>query len=94
MESYIRLRKDGNGYSECTSPDALVGKGRCCHVLGENGGCEMKLSKIQRGMYEVKVNDSPMTIEAQKETIIKFFDGMAKLDDDKKNRIIEFLKDE
>lgn len=92
MTTCIRKRKDG-GYSECSSPDELVGKGRCCHVL-EDGGVNMELTKIQRGMYEVKVNESKLTINAQKETIVDFFNSLPKLSEEKQRRIINFLKDE
>lgn len=92
MGAYIRKRKDG-GCSECYSPDNLVGKGRCCHII-EDGECTMKLLKIQRGMYEVNVNDSKLTITAQKETIVDFFNNLPKINEEKQKKIIEFLKDE
>lgn len=87
----IRKRKDG-GYSECSSPDELVGKGRCCHVLeGEN--VKMELTKIQRGMYEVKINESKLTIDSQKDTIIEFFNSLPKIDEEKQKKILNFLKE-
>lgn len=88
----IRPRKDG-GYSECNSPDELVGKGRCCHILGGDGIMEkpMTLKKLQRGMYEVEVEENKMTISAQKETIKKFFENIPKIDEEKQRKIIEFL---
>ena len=94
MATFIRKRKDGNGYSECSSPDELVGRGRCCHILEEGNDMTMELSRIQRGMYEVKVNDNRMNIEGQKETIIDFFNSLPKIDEEKKNRIIEYLNSE
>ena len=94
MATFIRKRKDGNGYSECSSPDELVGRGRCCHILEEGNDMTMELSRIQRGMYEVKVNDNKMNIEGQKETIIDFFNSLPKIDEEKKNRIIEYLNSE
>ena len=93
VHTYIRKRKDG-GYSECSSPDELVGKGRCCHIL-EEGEHPMELTRVQRGMYEVKVKeDKRMTIEGQKETIIEFFNNLPKIDQEKQKRIIEFLESE
>lgn len=93
MSTYIRKRKDGNGFSECSSPDEMVGKGRCCHIL-EEGKDKMELTKIQRGMYELKIDEDSLTIEAQKETILKFFDNLPKINAEKQERIIEFLKEE
>ena len=95
----LRPKKDGSGYSECSSPDELVGKGRCCHVLGEAGEQVLSLNKIQRGMYEVKIDDSEkqsssINISAQKDTIIKFFNSMAKLDDEQVKKIVNFLNEE
>lgn len=92
MATYIRKRKDG-GYSECSSPDELVGKGRCCHIL-EEGNNKMELTKIQRGMYELKVNEDSLTIEAQKETILNFFNNLPKIDDEKQKKIIDYLNNE
>ena len=94
MSIYIRKRKDGSGYSECSSPDELVGKGRCCHILEEGNDTTMELSRIQRGMYEVKVNDSKMNIEGQKETIIDFFNNLPKIDEEKRNKILDYLINE
>ena len=95
MSTCIRPRKDG-GSSECSSPDELVGRGRCCHVIGDDSSnqCKMEMFKIQRGMYEVKVDESTITIAAQKEVIIKFFNEMVTLDMDKQKKIIEFLEKE
>lgn len=92
--TYIRKRKDGNGYSECSSPDELVGKGRCCHILEGDNSEKMELSRIQRGMYEVKVNDSKMTVEGQKETIVSFFNTLPKLDQSKIDNILKYLNEE
>lgn len=91
----IRPRRDG-GCSECNSPDELVGKGRCCHILSGDGVSEkpMKLTKLQRGMYEVEVDDSKMTISAQKETIKKFFENIPKIDEEKQRQIIDFLENQ
>lgn len=95
MNTFIRQRKDG-GVSECSSPDELVGRGRCCHVIGEasNTASKMEIFKVQRGMYEVKVDENLMTIKAQKEVIIKFFNEMNTIDLEKQKKIIEFLTDE
>lgn len=87
----IRQRKDG-GFSECSSPDELVGKGRCCHLA--NSEIKMELQKIQRGMYQVTINDSPMTIQAQKDTIIKFFNDLPKIDNQTQEKIINYLLNE
>jgi len=94
MSTYIRKRKDGNGYSECSSPDEMVGKGRCCHILEGGNESTMELSKIQRGMYEIKVNDSKLNIEGQKETIIDFFNNLPKIDDEKRDKILNYLSDD
>ena len=94
MGTYIRKRKDG-GYSECSSPDELVGKGRCCHVLDiSDGNGDLQLKKIQRGMYEVSINDSKLTIKAQEEVIANFFKEMPNIDENKIKNIIEFLEKE
>ena len=87
----IRPRKDGNGYSECSSPDDKVGKGRCVHILSV--GPTMELTKIQRGTYEVKVCESSLTIQAQKESIIDFFNKIPKIDEAQQKKIIDFLKE-
>ena len=68
-----RPRKDG-GYS--FSQDEMVGKGRCCHILGDN---ENPAMEIVRGMYEVQIENSKVTINAQKEAIV---DSLSKLDDE------------
>ena len=92
--SVIRRRKDG-GFSECNAPVELVGKGRCCHVIEEGTNEEMEISKIQRGMYEVKVNkNSTLTIEAQKEAIADFFENLPKISKEKQQRLIKFLLEE
>jgi len=88
----IRPRKDG-GYSECSSPDEFVGKGRCCHIL-DGGRPIMTLERIQRGLYEVKVNDSEMTIKAQKECIVDFFNQVTKIDEEKQKEIVDYLNKE
>ena len=68
-------------------------------VLGEAGEQVLSLNKIQRGMYEVKIDDSEkqsssINISAQKDTIIKFFNSMAKLDDEQVKKIVNFLNEE
>ena len=92
MTTMIRPRKDG-GYSECSSPDELVGKGRCCHILGDEGGSAMELRKLQRGMYEVQIENQPssITIQSQKETIMEFFSNLGKLKGEQVERIVNFL---
>lgn len=93
--SVLRPKKDG-GYSECSSPDELVGKGRCCHVLGDDGEV-LSVNRIQRGLYEVQIDDnksSSININAQKEAIIKFFNNMTKLDDEQVKKIVTFLNEE
>ena len=92
MKIVIRPRKDG-GFSECSSPDELVGRGRCCHIL-DQGQPAMEIAKIQRGVYEVKIDDSKLTINAQKQTVIDFFNNLPKIDEEKRDKIINFLKDE
>ena len=94
MATYIRKRKDGNGYSECSSPDELVGRGRCCHILEGGNNSRMELSRIQRGMYEVKINEDSLSINGQKDTIAKFFDSLPQIDEEKKNKIIKYLNEE
>ena len=89
--SYIRPRKDG-GYSECSSPDELVGKGRCVHILGDNNSASMEITKISRGVYEVKVQESTLTINAQKKAILDFFQSLPTLSKEKQEKIIEFLE--
>lgn len=88
----IRTRKDG-GCSECNSPDELVGKGRCCHISDESNQV-MELSRIQRGMYEVKVCESTLKIEAQEKTIVDFFNSLPKIDEEKRSKIIDYLNEE
>ena len=83
----IRPRKDG-GYNECFSPDEIVGKGHCCHVLGDNENPAIEIVKLQRGMYEVQISSSKVTINAQKEAIV---DSLSKLDDEK---IIDYFNEE
>lgn len=90
MVVLIRKRKDG-GYSECSSPDNLVGKGRCIHILTEEN--PMEISKISKGVYEVKVNDSTLTINAQKKAIADFFKNLPILSEEKRNNIIRFLEE-
>lgn len=91
MSSTIRPRK-GGGYSECSSPDPLVGKGRCCHIIdGELKVMEIK--KIQRGSYEVTIDSSTISIKAQKQSIIDFFTAMPKIDEAKQKQIIDFLEE-
>lgn len=94
MGTMMRPRKNG-GYSECSSPDDLVGKGRCCHILGDSDKPAMQLERIQRGMYEVKIEDNrPLTIKAQRESIVQFFEAMGHLDETKCRDIIDFLNEE
>lgn len=93
MSTFIRPRRDGQGCSECSSPDELVGKRRCCHVLGEENDT-LTVNQIQRGMYEVEVNESKMTINAQKETIINFFKKIPEISGEKQQKILEFLEEE
>lgn len=92
MATYMRPRKDGTGYSECSSPDNLVGRGRCVHVLTDSNPLEIK--KVSRGMYEVTIDDDKMTIQAGKQAIVRFFSSMPKLDDEKQKKIIDFLENE
>lgn len=93
MVSIIRPRKDG-GYSECTAPDELVGKGRCCHILGEDNS-NIKLNKVQRGLYEVEIeNYSSISISAQKDSIVEFFNGLGELKKEQIDNIVQFLNEE
>lgn len=89
----IRKRKDG-GFSECSSPDEKVGKGRCCHVLDiNNANDNLELSKISNGMYEVKINNDILKINSDKNVIINFFNTLPKLNEEKQKKIIDFLSE-
>lgn len=85
MDLFIRQRKDG-GYSECSSPDHLVGKGRCCHMLSEY--CNVQ--HMQRGMWEVEIHESQKDFKPIKE----FFRQMKPLKMEQQRRIIEALNAE
>lgn len=87
----LRPLKNGKGCSECSSPDELVGRGRCCHILG---GPKMEISKVDRGLYEVTMGEEKMKISAQQETIVNFFNSLPEIDDEKREKIINFLKEE
>lgn len=87
----LRPRKDG-GTSECSAPDDLVGKGRCCHVPG--GSIKMNVVRVQRGMYEVNMDDAKVDIQADKDNIVKFFETLPKLDQDTIKDIISKLENE
>lgn len=90
MATVIRPRKDG-GYSECSSPDELVGKGRCVHILDE-GRPVMSISKISRGSYEVDLNEGEnLTINASKEIVAKFFENLNTIDEKKTKEIVDYL---
>lgn len=93
MADVIRPRKDG-GYSLCSSPDELVGKGRCCHVLGGECNPSLNVTSIQRGMYEVDMDGNKVSIQGDQDAIKKFFDSMHKLDDEKVRKILDFLESE
>lgn len=92
----IRALKDGTGYSECSSPDELVGKGRCNHILGNNCECgDMTIAKISRGLYEVDLGkNSKIQIKSSKEEIIEFFNSLPKINEEKIKKIIDFLNSE
>ena len=92
-EVKIRPRKDG-GLSECSSPDEMVGKGRCCHVIGDSGEQVMSLNRVQRGFYEIKLDGQTVNVEGQNDTVVKFFDSLGKLDDKKVQAILKFLNEE
>lgn len=87
----LRERKDG-GISECSSPDDKVGKGRCCHVAGST--TKMNVIRIQRGMYEVNMDDAKIDIQADKNNIVKFFETLPQLDDETIHSIIAKLEEE
>lgn len=91
MEVVMRLRKDG-GYSPCSAPDELVGKGRCCHV----GDSQVfRMTPIQRNMYEIEVGDMPqLTLSGQRETIANFMRTLNQLDETTMNAIIKALDGE
>lgn len=94
MASVMRPRRDG-GYSLCSSPDELIGKGRCCHVLGDEKCPSLNVTSIQRGMYEVDMDgNGKVSIQGDQESIKRFFDSMAKLDDEKVRKILNFLEGE
>ena len=88
----LRPLKDGSGYSECSSPDELVGKGRCCHILGDHNCGELTVQKISRGCYEVDLDgDKKIKIHSSKNDIINFFNSLPKISDEKINKIVEYL---
>lgn len=91
MKTYLRPKKNG-GSSQCSSPDELVGKGRCCHILGESVGA-MEITQIDRGSYEIVVNNSKISIQAQEQAIADFFSAMPKLEVEKREEIINFFKE-
>jgi hypothetical protein len=88
-EIFVRPRKDG-GISECTSPDHLVGRGRCVHVL--DGGDKLAVEHVSRGVYRIEVNDSSLSVEAQKKSIVDFFKTLPKMKKEQRERIIHFLE--
>lgn len=89
----IRPLKDG-GMSECSCPDDLVGTRRCQHIFTEEGK-GIGISKVDRGLYEVEVEDSGnLTINGQEEAISKFFASMPKIDKETQDKIISFIEGE
>lgn len=96
MPTFLRERKDGQGVSECNCPDELVGKGRCIHILNGGNGNDspLEISHISRGVYEIKVKENKLTISAQKQAIIDFFSSLPKIDEEKQQKIIDFLINE
>lgn len=92
----VRLRplKDGSGYSECSSPDELVGKGRCCHILGDKSCGELTVSQISRGLYEVELEgNKKIKIQSTKNDIIEFFNSLPKISDEKIKKIVDYLSE-
>lgn len=92
----IRLRKDG-GYSECNSPDELVGKGRCIHVLEpvEEGSSENKMpleiNRTSRGVYQVEIPNDIVNEAKSKEDIFSYMKELPKISKAKEKRIIASL---
>lgn len=89
----LRPRADG-GVSECSSPDELVGRGRCCHILDSASNDEkFHVIHVERGRYEVTLNESTVDIASSKEDITKFFQTVSSLDDEQVAKIVGFLEE-
>lgn len=84
----IRERKDG-GFSFCSSPDDMVGKGRCIHIPdGQVAANSVDL--VSRGLYLSEV-DNGSKEEDFKETMVTFFQSLGSISKEKEKRIISIL---
>lgn len=91
MITVLRERKDGCGCSECSSPDDLVGKGRCVHVLSDSQSV-MHVNQVERGLYKVEIDKNSLTIKGQEEALSKFFSTLGSLKEEDVRKIIEILE--
>ncbi len=82
----IRPLKTG-GYSLCTSPDNLVGKGRCKHILAES----LKFDGDNDDTRFISIGDNKVEDE---EEVNKYIANIGSdLSDDKRKRILSKLKE-
>ena len=88
----IRQRKDG-GYSLCSSPDEMVGRGRCIHVPdGQVAANSVDL--ISRGLYLSEVDNEVKTEKEFNNTVTAFFNTLGTISIEKQRRIINILSAE
>ena len=88
----IRQRKDG-GLSLCSSPDEMVGKGRCIHVPDGQVAAD-SVDLISRGLYLSEVDNEPATEKDFNKTVTAFFNTLGTISIEKQRRIINILSAE
>lgn len=88
----IRQRKDG-GFSLCSSPDEMVGRGRCIHVP-EGQVVSNSVDLISRGLYLSEVDNEPATEKDFNNTVSAFFSTLGTISVEKQRRIINILSAE
>ena len=88
----IRQRKDG-GFSLCSSPDEMVGRGRCIHVPDGQVAAD-SVDLISRGLYLSEVDSEPKSEKDFNTTVTAFFNTLGTISLDKQKRIISILSAE
>lgn len=87
----MREKKDGSGASICSSPDNLVGVGRCNHLVSEHGDPSVSYDADQKA-YQVNLNDYKMTNEDVKAANKGFKDNLLSLDTQSKKTLLKKIR--
>ena len=90
-QKVLRPLADGT-LSFCTASEDRIGKGRCCHVIGQCVCMEEEKLGVKKYGQEVSIPDiDKMKQPAKVDTICRTLGGMKKITPAQKDRILKHL---